>query len=77
MIQVSEEDLQTISLDHHGLFAAVCHDLSIAEKNNSRIKKNDKRRVLSIGKAVVAMILNGLGFTNRPSVYVASVFGQH
>lgn len=58
-------DIQTLSMDHHGLVAAVCKDLKIAEKIDEKIGKKDKRRVLSPGKAVVAMILNGLGFTNR------------
>ena len=52
-------------MDHHGLVAATCKDLGIAEKINAKIGKQDERRVVSTGKAVVAMILNGLGFTNR------------
>ena len=51
-------------MDHHGLVASVCHDLGIAEKINKRLDKGDSRRVVSAGKAVVAMILNGLEFTN-------------
>lgn len=58
-------EIQTLAMDHHGLVAAVCKDLKIAEKINAKIDKQDKRRVLSPGKAVIAMILNGLGFTNR------------
>ena len=58
-------DVQTLAMDHHGLVAAVCKDLKIAEKIDAKIHKKDKRRVLSPGKAVIAMILNGLGFTNR------------
>jgi transposase len=58
-------NIQTLAMDHHGLVAAVCKDLKIAEKIDAKINKKDKRRVLSTGKSVVAMILNGLGFTNR------------
>lgn len=64
-LKLSGEDLQTLSMDHHGLVAAVCKDLGISEKIDARISNQDKRRVVSAGKAVVAMILNGLGFTNR------------
>ena len=59
------EEIKTLSMDHHGLVAAVCQDLGIAEKIDRRMGERDDRRVVSTGKAVVAMILNGLGFTNR------------
>ena len=58
-------DTTTKVMDHHGLVAAVCQDLGIAEKINARIGSKDPRRKVQPGLAVVAMILNGLGFTNR------------
>jgi transposase len=64
-MEVAGKELNTLTMDHHGLVASVCHDLGIAEKINKRLDKGDSRRVVSAGKAVVAMILNGLGFTNR------------
>ena len=65
--------LQTLSMDHHGLVASVCKDLGIAEKIDTLISNQDKRRVVSPGQSVVAMILNGLGFTNR-RLYLTSQF---
>jgi len=65
MYEVAGEELQTVAMDHHGLVAAVCKDLKIAERIDERLGPFDDRRVVSPGKAVVAMILNGLGFTNR------------
>ena len=64
-MEIAGEEIKTLGMDHHGLVAAMCKDLGIAEKINTRIDKTDSRRVVSPGKAVVAMILNGLGFTNR------------
>jgi hypothetical protein len=64
MVEVSEGEIQTITMDHHGLVAAICQDLKIAERINSRLSP-DSRRKVSSGIAVVAMIINGLGFTNR------------
>lgn len=64
-MEIAGKELNTLTMDHHGLVASVCHDLGIAEKINKRLDKGDSRRVVSAGKAVVAMILNGLGFTNR------------
>ena len=40
-------------MDHHGLGAAVCCDLKIAEKINPRIGSKDTRRVI---QPCVAMI---------------------
>src|SRR5580658_9010014 len=52
-------------MDHHGLVAAVCNDLGIARRIDERMGQRDPRRIVSTGTAAVAMILNGLGFTNR------------
>ena len=41
-------------------------DLGIAEKIDERVGgKKDPHRIVSTGMVVVAMLLNGLGFTNR------------
>jgi transposase len=64
MSEVSEGQIQTTSLDHLGLVAAICQDLKIAQRINDRLPCDSQRKV-SPGRAVVAMILNGLGFTNR------------
>ena len=64
-LKVGGEDLETLAMDHHGLVAAVCQDLKIAGRIDEYLGNGDKRRVVSPGTAVVAMILNGLGFTNR------------
>ena len=61
-------------MDHHGLVAAVCPDLKIAEKINQRIGSKDPRRVVQPGVACVAMILNGLGFTNRRLYLIPQFF---
>lgn len=65
MLEVGGEELQTMTLDHHGLIACVCEELKIAERIDAKLGPLDPRRVVSPGTAVVAMILNGLGFTNR------------
>ena len=72
MLEVAGEEIQTLTMDHHGLVAAVCKDLKIAEKIDKRLG-TDKQRVVSPGKSVVAMILNGLGFTNR-RLYLTNQF---
>ena len=58
-------ELKSEVMNHHGLVASVCQDLGIIEKINSRIGSKDPRRKVQPGLAVAAMIINGLGFTNR------------
>jgi transposase len=72
MSEVSEGQIQTAALDHLGLVAAMCQDLKIAERIDSRLPCDSQRKV-SPGKAVIAMILNGLGFTNR-RLYLTKLF---
>ncbi len=74
MLEIAGEEAQSMVMDHHGLVAAVCRDLGIAEKIDRRLGR-DPQRVVSPGQAVVAMILNGLGFTNR-RLYLTHQFFQ-
>ena len=65
-MEIGGSTLQTQVMDHHGLVAAVCSDLGIATRIDNRLNiKRDPRRIVSAGTAAVALILNGLGFTNR------------
>jgi transposase len=65
MYEVGGEEIQTVTMDHHGLVAAVGQDLGIASKIDKKLGPFDERRIVTPGTAVMAMILNGLGFTNR------------
>lgn len=67
--------ITTEVIDHHGLVAAVSRDIGISEKINRRIGSKDPRRKIQPGLAVVAMIINGLGFTNR-RLYLTPQFFQ-
>jgi transposase len=70
---VSQEvEYQTERLDHLGIVAAVCQEAGIAEWLDKQAGEN--RRGVSIGKATVAMILNGLGFSNRQLYLVPQYF---
>jgi transposase len=57
-------EIETQVLDHHGLVAAQCMDVRLAERIDMRLVDTGKR-IVSYGKACMAMVLNGLGFTNR------------
>jgi len=64
-VEIAGEDIKSYAMDHHGLVAAVCKDLKLAERIDQRMGRQDPRRIVSTGIAAIAMILNGLGFTNR------------
>ena len=52
-------------LDHLGLIASVIKHLGLIDMIDARLVP-DEQEVITPGEAVAAMILNGLGFANRP-----------
>ncbi|WP_119327607.1 IS1634 family transposase [Cysteiniphilum halobium] len=64
-LQIADNTTSSEVMDHHGLVAASCQDLNLVEKINARIGSDDPRRVIQPGIAIMAMIINGLGFSNR------------
>jgi transposase len=70
---VSQEvEYRTERLDHLGIVAGVCQEVGIAEWLDERA--GEDRRSVSVGKATVAMVLNGLGFSNRRLYLVPQYF---
>ena len=53
------------SLDHLGLVAGMCKELGIAAFFDELLPNQSPYKNISYGETVVAMILNGLGFTAR------------
>jgi transposase len=52
-------------LDHLGLIAEVIKDIGLIEMIDTRLVP-DNQEEITPGEAVAGMILNGLGFANRP-----------
>jgi transposase len=52
-------------LDHLGLLASVIKDLRLIEMIDARLVP-DEQEEITPGEAVAGMLLNGLGFANRP-----------
>src|SRR5438128_9773749 len=67
-------EYQTERLDHLGIVAGVCREAGIAAWLDAQAGEN--RRDVSGGTAVVAMILNGLGFANRQLYLVPQYFAN-
>ena len=59
------ESVRVERLDHLGLIASVIKDLGIIGMVNTRLIP-DAQEEITPGEAVAGMILNGLGFANRP-----------
>ena len=55
----------TKSLDHLGIVAGVCKEIGLVESINSIVGVNSQQKV-STGDAVMAMVINALGFAGKP-----------
>ena len=58
-------DYSSKNLDHLGIVATVCKEIGLADEID-RIVGVDPRQKVTCGEAVVAMVLNALGFVDRP-----------
>jgi transposase len=59
------ESLRVERLDHFGLIVSVIKSLRLIEMIDARLVP-DAQEEITPGEAIAGMILNGLGFTNRP-----------
>jgi transposase len=59
-------------LNHLGIVAEVCREIGVAEWLNAQDPGSRQR--VSVGTATVAMVLNGLGFSNRQRYLVPQFF---
>ena len=70
VISIWEESRDSVeysskNMDHLGIVAKVCKEIDLASEID-RIVGMDPRQKVSCGEAVVAMVLNMLGFVDRP-----------
>src|ERR687888_115907 len=63
-------------LDHLGLVAGMFDELGIGAVIDHATRQNPETRMVTVGNAVKAMVLNGLGFVNQ-SLYLVPMFFQH
>lgn len=69
------KEIKSTNLDHLGIISAIVFNLKIIEEIDKRIPVTDKSNV-SMGQRVLAMILNGLGFTNE-RLYLVPLFFEN
>jgi transposase len=65
------QDVRVERLDHLGIVAGICREIGLAEYLDGLAGPSQQQ--VSVGTATVAMILNGLGFSNR-RLYLVSQF---
>jgi len=63
-------------LDHLGLVAGMFDELGIGDVLDRAMQHNPETRIVTVGNAVKAMVLNGLGFMNQ-QLYLVPKFFQH
>ena len=70
---MTQENYLIKRLDHHGIVAGVIKDLNIIGMIDERLNTYSDEK-LSAGEAVAGMIINGLGFSNRPLTLTPQFF---
>ena len=68
------EEYQSERLDHLGIVAGVCQEIGLVEWLDKQA--GERRNLVSIGTATMAMVLNGLGFSNRQLYLVPQFFAN-
>lgn len=68
-----EATLTTKTLDHLGLVSGMFDELEIGDKIDKLLQSDNAERNVSIGQICKALVLNGLGFTQR-TLYLVSHF---
>lgn len=63
-------------LDHLGLVAGMFDELGIGDVLDRAMQHNPETRIVTVGNAVKAMVLNGLGFMNQ-QLYLVPKFFQN
>jgi len=70
--QAARDTYVTERLDHLGIVAGVCREIGLAAWLDAQDEQRHER--VGVGTATVAMILNGLGFSNRRLYLVPQFF---
>ena len=61
---MNRSETSTQQLDHLGIVAGICQQIDLIGQIDQLVGTNGRK--VSVGQAIQAMVLNGLGFVNRP-----------
>lgn len=71
---LGKEEVKTENLDHLGLVAGMCEELKLKSLINALIPSESADQKVSTGTAILAMVLNGLGYVNKTLYMVSNFF---
>jgi transposase len=71
---LADEEYQNERLDHLGIVAGTCREIGLVEWIDQQA--GERRNLVSMGTATMAMVLNGLGFSNRQLYLVPQFFAN-
>jgi len=71
---MAKETYSTQRLDHLGIVAGICQQISLIEKVDTYVGVTGRK--VSVGEAVQAMVLNALGFVGRALYLTPEFFGN-
>lgn len=72
-MQTTSKNTQIEVIDHLGIIASICRDLKLVERIDKRLNNNHPDQIVTPGQIVLAMMLNGLGFSNH-RIYLVTEF---
>src|SRR5258708_19244905 len=61
---MNQSKISTQQIDHLGIVAGICQQIDLIGQMDQIVGPNGRK--VSVGQAIQAMVLNGLGFVNRP-----------
>ena len=71
---MTQSTFVTQSIDHLGIVAGICHQIGLVETIDTFIGQTNRK--VSVGQAVMVMILNALGFVGRPLYLTPEFFSN-
>ena len=75
-MKLSRENIKTQDLSHLGIVAGVIKKIGLIKKIEQKLIKKSNNQKITHGQSTAAMILNGLGFTERRLYLVSSFFSN-
>lgn len=70
------ENYQVENIDHLGIVSSLCKEVGLTDKINRLLHPNGSNRVVSAGDGVLALILNGMGYSPR-RLYLTEQFFEN
>lgn len=64
-MEINTKDITVSNIDHLGIVAGTIKEIDLCNRINSYLGEKEKNQRISMGERIVAMIINGLGFSSR------------